>query len=88
MEEEDIQLNIPVSFQIGFEPIVPRRTTTIFGKPALVLPNIFQYGKHLQCSLRNVLIHFHFSFLHQKCWWIDWMLSRIVAEAAWKHRIH
>lgn len=32
-------------FQIGHEPIPPRPTTTLFGKPALSLPNIFQYSK-------------------------------------------
>lgn len=26
--------------------MLPRRTTTFFGKPALALPNIFQYGEH------------------------------------------
>jgi len=37
-----------VLIQIGFEPIAPRRTTTIFGKPALVLPNIFQYVSYIK----------------------------------------
>ncbi|OAD62091.1 Mitochondrial carrier like protein 2 [Eufriesea mexicana] len=32
-----------VLIQIGYEPIPPRPTTTLFGKPALALPNIFQY---------------------------------------------
>lgn len=34
--------------QIGFEPIAPRATTTVFGKPALALPNIFQYVSHIK----------------------------------------
>lgn len=33
-----------VLIQIGHEPILPRETRTLFGKPALALPNIFQYG--------------------------------------------
>lgn len=32
-----------ILIQIGFEPIDPRPTTTLLGKPALGLPNIFQY---------------------------------------------
>lgn len=31
--------------QIGYEPIPPKPTVTIFGKPALKLPNAFTYGK-------------------------------------------
>nr|XP_012137931.1 PREDICTED: mitochondrial carrier homolog 2-like isoform X2 [Megachile rotundata] len=35
-----------VLIQIGYEPIPPRPTTTLFGQPALALPNIFQYVRH------------------------------------------
>lgn len=38
--------------QIGHEPIPPRPTTTIFGQPALALPNIFQYGLYRFLALR------------------------------------
>ncbi|XP_046735414.1 mitochondrial carrier homolog 2-like [Diprion similis] len=37
-----------VLIQIGYEPIPPRATITIFGKPALALPNIFQYVKYIK----------------------------------------
>lgn len=37
-----------VLIQIGYEPIPPRPATTFFGKPALKLPNIFQYVKHIK----------------------------------------
>ncbi|XP_034947267.1 mitochondrial carrier homolog 2-like [Chelonus insularis] len=37
-----------VLIQIGHEPILPRETRTLFGKPALALPNIFQYVKHIK----------------------------------------
>lgn len=37
-----------VLIQIGFEPIAPRPTTTLFGKPALGLPNIFQYVAYIR----------------------------------------
>lgn len=37
-----------VLIQIGYEPIAPRHATTIFGKPALKLPNIFEYVKHIK----------------------------------------
>ncbi|XP_019871349.2 mitochondrial carrier homolog 2-like [Aethina tumida] len=37
-----------VLIQIGYEPIPPRPTTTFFGKPALKLPNIFEYVKHIK----------------------------------------
>ncbi|XP_075230198.1 mitochondrial carrier homolog 2-like [Lycorma delicatula] len=33
--------------QIGFEPVPPRMTTTIFGKPALGLPSVFSYVKYI-----------------------------------------
>jgi len=33
--------------QLGFEPIAPRVGKTWLGKPVLVLPNIFQYCKHV-----------------------------------------
>ncbi|XP_045462917.1 mitochondrial carrier homolog 2 [Harmonia axyridis] len=37
-----------VLIQIGYEPIPPKPSTTFFGKPALKLPNIFQYVKHIK----------------------------------------
>ncbi|KAF5276505.1 hypothetical protein FQA39_LY06574 [Lamprigera yunnana] len=36
-----------VLIQIGHEPIAPR-STTLFGKPALKLPNIFEYVKYIK----------------------------------------
>lgn len=37
-----------VLIQIGYEPIPPRPTTTLFGKPALKLPNIFEYVRYIK----------------------------------------
>ncbi|XP_057333959.1 mitochondrial carrier homolog 2-like [Microplitis mediator] len=37
-----------VLIQIGHEPILPRETRTLFGKPALALPNIFQYVRYIK----------------------------------------
>ena len=37
-----------VLIQIGYEPIPPRRTTTIFNRPALSLPNVFQYVRYIK----------------------------------------
>ncbi|XP_014218960.1 mitochondrial carrier homolog 2 [Copidosoma floridanum] len=37
-----------VLIQIGYEPLEPRQTTTLFGRPALGLPNIFQYVKYIK----------------------------------------
>lgn len=37
-----------VLIQIGYEPIAPRPSKTLFGKPALKLPNIFEYVKHIK----------------------------------------
>ncbi|KAF5306049.1 hypothetical protein FQR65_LT18614 [Abscondita terminalis] len=37
-----------VLIQIGYEPIAPIPTTTLFGKPALKLPNIFEYVKYIK----------------------------------------
>ncbi|XP_076760855.1 mitochondrial carrier homolog 2 [Xylocopa sonorina] len=37
-----------VLIQIGCEPIPPRPTTTLFGQPALALPNVFQYVKYIK----------------------------------------
>jgi carrier protein len=34
--------------QIGHEPIAPNPTTTLTGKPALGLPNVFQYLNHIK----------------------------------------
>lgn len=33
-----------VLIQLGFEPIAARPGRTFFGKPVMVLPNIFKYG--------------------------------------------
>lgn len=32
-------------FQIGYEPLPPRPTKTLLGRPALALPNVFGYSK-------------------------------------------
>ncbi|XP_064212092.1 mitochondrial carrier homolog 2 isoform X2 [Tribolium castaneum] len=37
-----------VLIQIGYEPIPPHSSKTLLGKPALKLPNIFQYVKHIK----------------------------------------
>jgi carrier protein len=37
-----------VLIQIGYEPIPPHPSKTLLGKPALKLPNIFQYVKHIK----------------------------------------
>lgn len=37
-----------VLIQIGYEPIPPRPTTTLFGHPALALPNVFQYIRYIK----------------------------------------
>ncbi|XP_070516808.1 mitochondrial carrier homolog 2 isoform X2 [Cardiocondyla obscurior] len=37
-----------VLIQIGYEPIPPKPTVTLFGKPALKLPNAFTYIKHIK----------------------------------------
>ncbi|CAK9797728.1 Mitochondrial carrier homolog 2 [Anthophora quadrimaculata] len=37
-----------VLIQIGYEPIPPRRTTTLFQQPALALPNVFQYVRYIK----------------------------------------
>jgi len=37
-----------ILIQIGYEPVPPRLGKTFFGKPTLVLPNIFQYVKHIK----------------------------------------
>ncbi|XP_050315680.1 mitochondrial carrier homolog 2 [Anthonomus grandis grandis] len=37
-----------VLIQIGYEPLPPRPAKTLFGKPALKLPNIFEYVKHIK----------------------------------------
>jgi len=34
--------------QLGYEPIPPRLGRSFFGKPVLVLPNIFQYASHIR----------------------------------------
>jgi len=37
-----------VLIQIGHEPVAPRSTRTLFGKPALALPSVFQYCGHIR----------------------------------------
>ncbi|ENN79830.1 hypothetical protein YQE_03653, partial [Dendroctonus ponderosae] len=37
-----------ILIQIGYEPIAPRPAKTLLGKPALKLPNIFEYVKHIK----------------------------------------
>ncbi|CAH1101174.1 unnamed protein product [Psylliodes chrysocephalus] len=37
-----------VLIQIGYEPVPPRPAKTLFGKPALKLPNIFEYVKYIK----------------------------------------
>ncbi|XP_053971517.1 mitochondrial carrier homolog 2-like [Hylaeus volcanicus] len=37
-----------VLIQIGHEPIPPRPTTNLFRRPALALPNVFQYVKYIK----------------------------------------
>ncbi|XP_018320984.1 mitochondrial carrier homolog 2 [Agrilus planipennis] len=39
-----------VLIQIGHEPIAPKSSTTLFGKPALKLPNVFQYVKYIKTT--------------------------------------
>lgn len=31
--------------QLGYEPMKPRMGKTLFGQPALLYPNVFQYGE-------------------------------------------
>lgn len=37
-----------VLIQLGHEPIAPRQTRTLLGKPALALPSVFQYMGHIR----------------------------------------
>jgi len=37
-----------VLIQLGHEPMAPRRTRTLLGKPALALPSVFQYCGHIR----------------------------------------
>lgn len=39
-----------VLIQLGFEPLPPRRSTTLFGRPAMILPNVFQYIKYIKAQ--------------------------------------
>lgn len=39
-----------VLIQLGYEPLAPRRSTTLFGRPAMILPNVFQYIKYIKSS--------------------------------------
>ncbi|XP_063535504.1 mitochondrial carrier homolog 2-like isoform X2 [Cydia strobilella] len=41
---------VKVLIQLGYEPMPPRRSTTLFGRPAMILPNGFQYIKHIKAS--------------------------------------
>ncbi|KAF4531396.1 hypothetical protein B566_EDAN009637 [Ephemera danica] len=34
--------------QIGHEPIAPHQSVTLFGRPALALPNVFKYLRHIK----------------------------------------
>jgi Mitochondrial carrier protein len=34
--------------QVGHEPTVPYHTKTVFGRPTLALPNVFQYLRHIK----------------------------------------
>ncbi|XP_037070340.1 mitochondrial carrier homolog 2-like [Pollicipes pollicipes] len=40
--------NAKVLMQIGFEPLPPRPTKTLFGRPALGLPNVFTYMSYMR----------------------------------------
>lgn len=37
-----------ILIQIGYEPIAPRPSKTLLGKPALKLPNLFEYVKYIK----------------------------------------
>lgn len=37
-----------VLMQIGFEPVAPVPGRTLFGKPTLILPNVFQYAAYIK----------------------------------------
>ncbi|CAG4950697.1 unnamed protein product [Colias eurytheme] len=39
-----------ILIQLGHEPLAPRRSTTLFGRPAMILPNVFEYIKHIKRS--------------------------------------
>lgn len=39
-----------VLIQLGYEPLPPRRSTTLFGRQAMILPNVFQYIKYIKTS--------------------------------------
>lgn len=39
-----------ILIQLGYEPLPPRRSTTLFGRPAMILPNVFQYIKYIKAS--------------------------------------
>lgn len=41
--------------QLGHEPLAPVPTRTFFGRPALGLPNVFQYSKKELVYLKHVL---------------------------------
>ncbi|GAB6029262.1 hypothetical protein CHUAL_005029 [Chamberlinius hualienensis] len=37
-----------ILIQLGYDPVPPRSTYTFFGRPALALPNIFEYVGHIR----------------------------------------
>ncbi|XP_054714268.1 mitochondrial carrier homolog 2-like [Uloborus diversus] len=39
---------VKVLIQIGHEPLPPRPTRTLFGRPAIALPGVFTYMKHIR----------------------------------------
>lgn len=39
-----------VLIQLGYEPMSPRRSTTLFGRPAMILPNVFQYITYIKAT--------------------------------------
>lgn len=39
-----------VLIQLGYEPLPPRNSTTLFGRPAMILPNVFEYIKYIKRS--------------------------------------
>lgn len=50
-----IPLTPLIFFQLGYEPIKPRMGKTLFGRPALIYPNVFEYGE-LNCEISALLL--------------------------------
>lgn len=44
-----------VLIQLGYEPIAPHPGRTFFGRPVLVLPNIFKYGLYFDKKINKKL---------------------------------